>query len=447
MMHNHILSNPRCALNAQMGLGKTVVVLTALDALDRYGFDVWPALVLGPLRVVREVWPTEIDKWEHLKHLRAITLCGDVKRREAALRNKHQDLYCMNYENIAWLVEKVGDDWPFKTVIADESVNLKSFRLRQGGQRAGMLRGVAHTKVQRWINLSGTPAPNGLQDLWGQMWFLDGGQRLGRTMDSYRQRWFKKAWNGFGVEPMPAAAHEIPERISDLCLAVRSADWLPVEKPTVIDVEVTLPPDARRTYDDIEKRMYTETLAEPLEVFNAAAKTTKCLQMASGAIYTDVEGTWEKVHDAKVDAVKSIVAEAAGAPILVAYQFKSDLARLTAAFPQAKRLDANPSTIKDWNAGKIPVLLMHPQSAGHGLNLQDGGNVIVFFGLGWRLDDYEQAIERIGPVRQLQSGHPRPVFVYRILARDTLDASVVACIGGKGDIQAAVMSRLAAKYG
>lgn len=446
MMYSHVMQHARCALNAQMGLGKTVTVLTALDSLDRYGVEVWPALVLGPKRVVKDVWPAEVDKWEHLKHLRTIAVVGTAKQRKAAIDNKHQHLYCMNYENLEWLVEALAGEWPFKTVVADESVNLKGFRLRQGGKRARALSRVAH-EAKRWINLSGTPAPNGLQDLWGQMWFIDRGQRLGRTFDSFNQRWFRKNWNGFGVEALPSAKAEIPQMIQDVCLAVRSADWLPIEAPTVVDITVHLPSAARKAYDDMELRMYTEALEKPLEVFNAAAKTTKCLQMANGAVYVDDAGGWEALHDAKIEALSSIVSEAGGSPLLVAYQFKSDLARLQKAFPQATLLADKPGTIKNWNAGKLPIMLMHPQSAGHGLNLQDGGCMIAFFGLGWRLDDYEQAIERIGPVRQLQAGHPRPVTVYRILAHDTLDQSVVSAIEGKSDVQSAVMARLAKKYG
>ena len=429
----HILATPRCAIWAGMGLGKTVSTLTALDALFLAGED-RPALVLSPLRVARSTWPEEARKWRHLRHVSVVPVVGTEAERRAALR-LDASVYATNYENLPWLTEYFGARWPFRTLVADESTKLKGFRLRQGTKRAKALARIAHTHITRFIELTGTCAPNGLTDLWGQLWFLDQGQRLGRTFDAFRTRWFQQNYDGFGYRAMPHAQQEIQERLRDICLTVDARDWFDLREPIVNNIYVDLPPAARRMYREMEKQMFTEISGHGVEAVNAAARTGKCLQLANGAAYVDDAGNWKEVHDAKLAALDDIIEEAAGAPVLVAYQFKSDLARLLRAFPQGRVLDKDPQTIGEWNAGRIPVLFAHPASAGHGLNLQDGGNILAFFGLNWNLEERLQILERIGPVRQLQAGHDRPVFIHNILARDTVDELVLERIETKREVQ------------
>ncbi|MBK6552748.1 MAG: DEAD/DEAH box helicase [Rhodocyclaceae bacterium] len=435
---DHLAAHPRCALWAGMGMGKTVSTLTALDTLALAEEDIFPALVIAPLRVARSTWPAEIGKWAHLRHLRISPIVGDQRSRKSAMSTQ-ADIYTTNYEQLPWILERVGDRWPYPTVVADESTKLKGFRLRQGTQRARALGRIAHTeRVKRLIELTGTPAPNGLIDLWGQAWFLDAGQRLGRTFDGFRQRWFQAIPGGEGYQqlrPLANAQAEIQLRLRDLCLTLDPRDHFDLRAPICTTLRVDLPPKILRTYRQFEREMFMDLEGNKIEAFNAASRTIKCLQMCNGAVYTDDAGNWTEVHDAKIDALAEVVEEAAGAPVLVAYHFKSDLARLQKAFPKARVLDVESSTIEDWNAGKIPILLAHPASAGHGLNLQDGGNIIAFFGHWWNLEERDQIIERIGPVRQAQAGYDRPVFIYDIVAADTVDELVMARRESKRSVQ------------
>jgi SNF2 family DNA or RNA helicase len=416
-----------------MGTGKTVATLTALDTLQMV--EDGPVLVIAPLRVANDTWPNEVLKWKHLRDVNVSVITGTEKERLAAIKTPAQ-VYVTNYEQIVWLVEYWGDRWPYATVVLDESTKVKNFRLRQGGKRAQALGKIAHTKIKRLIELTGTPASNGLKDLWGQSWFLDAGTRLGRTYSAFSQRWFREGFDGFSLVPVPAAQTEIQDRLRDVCLTIEAKDWFDLHEPIVTDVMVDLPPKARKHYRDMEDEMYTELEGIEVEAFNAAAKTIKCLQLAAGAAYTDdTRKNWTETHKVKLEALESIIEEAAGMPVLVAYNFKSDLARLLKAFPQGRHLDKDPSTIKDWNAGKIPVMFAHPASAGHGLNLQDGGNILVFFSPNWNLEEHLQIIERIGPTRQMQAGYDRPVFIYRIIARDTVDELVLDRLTTKRRVQ------------
>lgn len=425
----HIYATRRCALWMPMGGGKTVTTLTALDNLSVVE-DVFPALVLAPLRVAKTTWPQEVEKWDHLKHLRVSVLTGTPKQRQAALEAE-ADVYCMNYDNIVWLREALGDEWPFRTIVADEFTRLKSFRLRQGGRRARMLGQVAHTHVDRFIGLTGTPSPNGIKDLWGQTWFLDKGARLGRTFSAFEQRWFRKGYDGYSIVPYDHSQKEVEQRLKDICLTVQG---LQVEEPIVAPQWIDLPPKARKTYAEMEEEMFAEIGEDGVEAANAAVRTQKCLQIANGALYLE-DGAWEAIHDAKLDALESICEEANGAPVLVAYNFRHDLDRLRHRFPKGVVLDADPDTIKRWNEGRISILFAHPASAGHGLNLADGGNIIAFYGVNWNLEEHMQIIERIGPMRQKQAGYDRPVFVYPILASGTVDEMVMERLQSKKSVQ------------
>lgn len=442
-MIKHILENERCALFCAMGMGKTSAVLTALTALQMSGED-HPTLVLAPLRVACTTWPEEVRKWDHLRGVDVMPIAGNEAQRRAALRYDAA-IYTCNYEQLEWLVNYYGDRWPFKTVIADEMSKLKSFRLRQGGRRAAALAKVAHRQVRRFIGLTGTPASNGLQDLWGSVWFVDQGKRLGRTFAAFKERWFQKSFNGYGSAALPHAQEQIQSALRDVCLTVDLKDYVSIAEPVVNNIYVDLPPNARRLYRDMEKQMFMELEGAEVEAFNAAARTIKCLQIASGAAITGEGGEWKHVHDAKLDALEDIVEEANGAPILCAYHFKSDLARLKKAFPKGRELDKNPETIKDWNKGKIPILFAHPASAGHGLNLQDGGNILVYFSHWWNLEERMQILERIGPTRQMQAGHDRACYVYNIIAKDTVDEDVIERVETKREIQDILLASMKRK--
>ncbi len=448
---DHIVDNERCAIWLGMGMGKTSCVLTALEVISVLEGS-RKALVVAPLRVARTTWPDEVKKWDHLKHLKVSVVTGNVTQRKAAL-NVDADIYTTNYEQLPWLVEHFGDNWPFEIIISDESTRLKGFRLRQGTKRSRALGRVAHKHGKRFIELTGTPSPNGLIDLWGQAWFLDAGERLGRSFQSFQDRWFRTERVGSDPHavkliPQPFAREQIEDRLKDIVISLDAKDYFDLKEPIVNILRVDLPLEAQQLYEDMEREMYIQLENTAVEAFNAAAQTVKCLQIANGAIYTQEKNSrYEEIHDAKIQALESVIEEAAGAPVLVAYQFKSDVDRLQRAFPKAKLLDQNPQTITDWNAGKIPILLAHPASAGHGLNLQDGGNIICFFSHWWNLEEYMQIIERIGPTRQAQAGHDRPVYIHHIVANNTIDEVVMERRNSKRAVQDLLLEAMKHRLG
>lgn len=459
-MLEHLLAHDRCALWAGMGLGKTPVVETFLEALY-LGGESQPTLVLGPLRVARSVWSNEVRKWEHLRGLNVVPIIGAEKDRLTALRMDAQ-VYTTNYENLVWLIDHFGDRWPFRTVIADESDYIKGHRISertakkkdgtpgktflsgQGAKRAGALAMIAHTKIKRFVELTGTPASNGLIDLWGQLWYLDRGARLGRNFDAFKKRWFRASYDGYGSEPIDSAADQIHAAVKDICLTIDGKDWFDLKQPIVNNVYVDLSPRARKLYKAMEDEMYLEIGDRSTEAFGAAGRTQKCLQLANGAVYVDPLAEndesprakeWRLVHDEKIEALESIMHEAAGANLLVCYEFKSDLARLLKAFPKGRVL-ASQKDEDDFKAGKIPMLFLHPKSGGHGIDgFQYACNNIVFFGHNWSLGQRLQVTERIGPVRQMQAGFERPVFVHNIIARDTIDELVIERHANKRAVQ------------
>lgn len=437
------LSVPRSAWFAGMGVGKTVSGLSLIDALLLTG-TTEPVLVLGPKRVAAETWPQEVQKWDHLKHLHVVPVIGTPRQRRAALLTP-ADIYTMNYENLPWLIEAIGRRaWPFRTVVADEATRLKGYRTTQGGQRTRALAQVARN-TDRWINLTGTPAANGLKDLWGQFWFLDFGERLGRTYTAFMDRWFRTDFTGYGVKPYPYAEREIYERIGDITISIRPEDWFDLEKPIERVINVTLPPAARKAYDQLERDMFAQlACGTEIEAFSAAALTNKCRQLANGAAYTE-HPKWAAVHDAKLEALESIVQEANGMPILVAYEFISDRERILSTFKSAVDI-SKPEGMKKFRAGNAAIGVAHPKSMGHGIDgLQDVTNILTYFGHGWDLELRQQILERIGPMRQKQSGHNRPVWVYSIVADNTLDESVLERHASKREVQDLLLEAMVRK--
>ncbi len=437
---DHMSANPRCALWAKPGMGKTLLALTHLDILHRVWGESAPTLVLAPLRVARDGWPTEVKKWKHLRGLEVVPVVGSATERRAALRRDAQ-VYTTNYEQLPWLVEELGDRWPFRTVVADEATKLKGFRLRQGTMRAQALSKVAHTKVERWINLTGTPASNGLEDLWGQTWFLDAGRRLGRTFSAFRDRWFRPIKVGQFNRWVPTewAQEEIQQRLSDICLTLDPKDWFDMRDPIVNVIEVELPASAKVKYRELEREMFTMIGSTEIEVMNAAARSMKCLQLANGAAYADPErygeGAWVEVHGEKLDALEELADETGGDPLLVTYQFRSDLARLLKRFPDGLDLSRK-DHLEAAKAGEGKLWFGHPASMGHGIDgLQEHCNTVVFFAQDWNLELHDQVLERVGPMRQLQAGKNRPVFLHYIVARGTIDEVVMERRSGKRSVQ------------
>lgn len=431
---------PRCALWAKPGMGKTTLTLTFLEHMHDVVGESAPTLVLAPLRVARDGWPTEARKWKHLRGLEVVPVVGSVSERRAALRRDAQ-VFTTNYEQLPWLIEELDGKWPFRTVVADEATKLKGFRLRQGTKRAQALAKVAHTWVERWINLTGTPASNGLEDLWGQTWFLDAGQRLGRTFSAFRDRWFRpiKAGQFNRWVPTEWAQEEIQQRLSDICLTLDPKDWFDMRDPIVNVVYVDLPASAKVKYRELERELFTMIGSTEIEVMNAAARSMKCLQLANGAAYVDPErygdGAWVEVHSEKLDALEDLAEETGDDPLLVTYQFRSDLVRLLKRFPDALDLSRK-DHLEAAKAGQGKIWLGHPASMGHGVDgLQEHCNTVVFFAQDWNLELHDQVLERVGPMRQLQAGKDRPVFIHYIVARDTIDEVVMARRDSKRDVQ------------
>ena len=444
---DHILSHPRCMVWAGMGMGKTVSALSAVREL-KGAFGPKPTLVVAPLRVAMSTWPEELSKWDHLKVLTVSVVAGKTPAARLEAVKAKADIYCVNYEQLPWLVGyfQAQGRWPFRTIICDEATRLKGMRLSGGTKRAKALAKVAFLS-ERFVELTGTPTANGLIDLWGQAWFIDKGLELGRTMHAYQQAYFypvKTGGEAYMVKWLPLVDSDkaIRSKLSKYALTVNAEQWFSFTEPVVNDILVTLPPKAQRIYKAMDDELMVELSKADVEAANALSKVGKCLQIASGSIYLDdTHRVVEEIHDEKIQALESVVEEASGAPILVAYQFVHEARRILARFPKAKLLTKDPKVIRDWNVGKIPMLVAHPASCGHGLNLQDGGNILVFFSLGFNYEQYAQMCERIGPTRQAQSGHPRTVFIHRIMARGTLDQSVAKALEKKKDVLDFILDR------
>lgn len=431
-----ILEHPVCCLMLDMGLGKTVITLTALWELVLDRFDVSRILVIAPKRVAEDTWPKEIAKWEHLSGLSFSLVLGSRADREAALR-KRAFIYIINRENVAWLVENYR--WDFDMVVIDE---LSSFKSNKAERFKAMKR--VRPKVSRIIGLTGTPAPNSLLDLWPQMYLLDMGQRLGRFIGGFRDRFFVPDKRNreiiYSYKPRDGAEDTIYSLVSDICISMKAVDYL--DMPERIDnrIEVVMSAKEQKLYDDFQRDMVLAIEGEELDAVNAAALSNKLLQMANGAVYGDDRKVLP-IHDRKLDALEDLVEAANGKPLLVAYWYKHDLQRIQARFKIARCIDTS-KDIDDWNAGKIPLALIHPASAGHGLNLQEGGCTIVWFGLTWSLELYQQLNARLW-----RQGQKHTVVIHHIVTKGTHDEDVMRALGNKDMRQSALIEAVRARIG
>lgn len=441
LAERHIYQTHRCGLFLEMGLGKTVVTLTAINNLIYDSFEINKALVIAPLRVAEDTWSRESEKWDHLKHLRISKILGTPTQRRKAIATD-ADIYIVNRENVVWLcneLSQIGDGWDFDAVIIDELSSFKSPK----AQRFKALRKYI-TRSSRVIGLTGTPAPNGLIDLWSQIYLLDGGERLGKTVTGFRERYFvpnqRNQTTIFNYKPKPEAEENINEKISDICISMKADDWL--EMPERIDSiqTVKLSEKEMAAYEKFEKDAYLQFLEGEVTATSAAALTGKLLQYSNGAMYLP-DGGYVKTSEKKLDMLEELVEAANGKPVLCFYSFRHDLERIQEKFPKARKLESS-KDITDWNNGEIPMLLAHPAGAGHGLNLQAGGHIIVWFGLTWSLELYQQANARL-----YRQGQQEAVIIHHLITEGTMDSHVLESLQGKKDVQDDLMEALKVKYG
>lgn len=427
----YILDHPFCGLFLDMGLGKTVSTLTALQIIKDDYLDLNRVLIIAPKRVALDTWPQEIAKWDHID-LTYTMLTGSRREREEGLHKK-TDLYITTRDLVTWLEEETRGRWPFDTVIIDELSSFKS----SSAKRFKALRRV-RPRMKRVIGLTGTPKPNSFLDLWPEIFLLDQGERLEKTVTKYRQKYFTmQTWGGFPkYDLIKGQDKEIGKKIKDICISMKAKDYLNLKEPMVIDQMVRLSEREEKLYRKMEKQYVLELEDKEITAVNGAALSGKLLQLANGAIY-DENKKATVIHDAKIEALKEKMEE--GENLLVFYEFQSDKDRILKAIPEAVALDGS-DTIRDWNAGKIKMLIAHPASAGHGLNLQQGGHVIVWFGLNWSLELYEQANARLH-----RQGQKDPVIIYRLLTRGTLDESVAVALSRKSQSQEALLKALKAR--
>lgn len=431
-----IIKNPTAAVFLEMGLGKSVIALTAILELCLERFEISRVLVIAPLRVARDTWPAEIQKWDHLKDLTYSVAVGTANERRAALRQK-TFIHIINRENVQWLIEDSGIPWQYDMVVIDE---LSSFKSHQSKRFKSLMK--ARPGVRRMVGLTGTPSSNGLMDLWSEFRVLDMGKRLGRFITHYREQFFepdrRNGMQVFSYKPRAGAEREIYRRIGDITISMRSADYLKMPECVMNTVPVKLDSTEYEVYEEMESKMVTELDGVEIDAVNAAALTGKLCQLANGAIYTP-DGNTVFFHERKLDALEDLIEGANGKPVLVAYWYKHDLARIQERF-KVRELKSS-KDITDWNAGKIPVAVIHPASAGHGLNLQAGGSTLIWFGLTWSLELYQQTNARLW--RQGQQAET--VVIHHIITRGTVDEDVMQSLSEKDRSQAALMRAVRAR--
>lgn len=432
---NKIIEIDRCGLFLDMGLGKTVITLTAINDLMFDRFNITKVLIIAPLKVAEDTWVKELSKWDHLDNLTMSLVLGDKAKRIKALETR-ADIYVINRENVSWLVTYLGRDWDFDMVVIDE---LSSFKNPSASRFKSLKKVIG--KSSRVVGLTGTPNPNGYIDLWSQIYLLDGGERLGKTLSRYRDTYFtpdkRDSYRIFTYKLKAGADKLINNVISDLCISMKAKDYLELPDKIFINHEISL--KNRKIYDELEQEFYFE-FDKGSEV-TAASKSVlinKLLQLCNGAVYTDGD-KYQVVNDDKLDKLEEIVESTLDSPILCFYQYKHDLDRIINRFDFAKELSQD--NIDAWNKGKIKLLLTHPASSAYGLNLQDGGNVIVWFGLPWNLELYQQANARLH-----RQGQKYNVFIHHLICENTVEERVLETLQRKGKVQDELLDYLAFKY-
>ena len=434
-----IIDNPAVCLMLDMGMGKTVATLTAIQELIYNRLEVQKVLVIAPLRVAETTWLDECATWDHLD-LKIVPVLGSLSKRISALQT-NADIYVINRENVCWLAEYYGTNFPFDMVVIDESSSFKNSQ----SKRFKALRKI-RPLIKRVVELTGTPAPNSLMDLWSQIYLLDGGARLGKTIGEYRRKYFNEGMKlghiVYSWDLKNGADKLIHKKIADICVSMKSEDYLKL--PPVINnfVKIPLKGTVQKLYEHFTKNLIAEIDGQDLVASTAGVLANKLLQFANGAVY-DVDNNTVEIHSAKLDALAEI-RETIEQPLLIFYWFKSDLARLREKFPDAVTLNSA-DDIKNWNAKKISMMLVHPASAGHGLNLQYGGNIIVWFSLTWSLELYQQANKRLHRI-----GQDKPVIIHHLLAQGTIDENVVKVLSDKNarqnDLLNALKQRLSSAF-
>lgn len=434
---NRLLTDEAVGLMLDMGLGKTVIALTAINDLKRNRFMVDKTLVIAPKRVAEKTWNREASKWDHLQILRVKTVLGTASQRIRAL-NTPADVYVINRENVPWLVEYYRNDWPFDMVICDEISSFKN----HAAKRFKALSWV-RPHIKRIVGLTGTPAPNGLIDLWAQMYLLDQGQRLGKHVTHYRERYFEPDQRDrdhvFSYRPKVGADEVIRGLIGDICISMRAEDYLELPEVIPVTVPVTLDGKAQAAYDRMEREMLLEVDGEVIDAGTAAVLTNKLLQLCNGAVYDETRNVAE-VHKCKIEAFMELVEGLNGQPALVFYSYQHDLSRLQKVLADTGlrvRQLQGPQDEDDWNARKIDILLAHPASCAFGLNLQDGGNQVIWFGLPWSLELYQQANKRLH-----RQGQKEKVIIHHLVVEGGMDEDVMEALGDKCDTQDRLLNAL-----
>lgn len=432
-----IIEHPVSAVLLEMGLGKSVITLTSIKELLYNSFDVSKVLVIAPLRVARDTWPAEIEKWDHLNDLTYSVVIGTEKERTAAL-SKKADIYLINRENVDWLINKSGVPFDFDMVVIDE---LSSFKSASAKRFKSLLK--VRSKIKRIVGLTGTPSSNGLMDLWAEFRILDMGERLGRYISSYRMNYFvpdkRNQQMIFSYKPKAGAEEAIYKHISDITISMKSADFLEMPECVINEVEVKLSEKEWSVYDELRQEMIVSLDEEEIDAANAAALSGKLLQMANGAIYNENKEVFH-IHDRKLDALEDLIEGANGKPVLVAYWYNHDLERIRERF-KVREIKTS-KDIKDWNNGEIPIAVIHPASAGHGLNLQSGGSTLIWFGLTWSLELYQQTNARLW-----RQGQKSTVVIHHIISKDTIDEDVMKALRIKEKTQTDLIDAVKARIG
>lgn len=437
---NRIVSDPAVGLFLDMGLGKTVITLSAIQDLKYNRFEVGKVLVIAPKKVAEATWSKEASKWEQLKHLRIQTVLGSQTKRIRAL-NTPADIWIINRENVPWLVEHYRNAWPFDMVVIDESSSFKNHQAK----RFKALKNI-RPHIKRIVELTGTPAPNGLIDLWAQVYLLDGGQRLGKTIGGFRERYFspdaRNAQTVFTYKPKEDADTAIQNLIGDICISMKADDYLQLPDCVINDIPVALDDKSQKQYDKLEKEMLLEVLDSTIDAGTAAVLSNKLLQLCNGAVY-DSEKNAVELHSCKIEAFLELVEQLNGQPALVFYNFQHDLTRIKKALEKSKlrvRQLKTPQDETDWNNREIDILLAHPASAAYGLNLQDGGNHVIWFGLNWSLELYQQANKRLH-----RQGQKQKVIIHHLSVVGGRDEDVVLALSDKGATQDRLIDSLKAR--